>query len=194
MATKKKTAKNKKTRTRALVVKDTDAAEIGRLYCKARQSMVDSVSALLECGQRLAAKKKTLGHGNWLAWVENNADILGFSSIRTADRLMRAAAKTKLDASVQYDELSATQVCREIWGHVTGSAATIEHRAKVAAAAKAAGVTDAPTDKYRILYADPPWDYGIHAQPDYQTEIRLGTMVYTRSLITRPSSVIITRL
>ncbi len=36
----------------------------------------------------------------------------------------------------------------------------------------AGGVTAAPSDKYRIVYADPPWDYGAHAQPDYQTEQR----------------------
>jgi hypothetical protein len=30
----------------------------------------------------------------------------------------------------------------------------------------------AAKEKYRIVYADPPWDYGAHAQPDYQTEQR----------------------
>jgi N6-adenosine-specific RNA methylase IME4 len=54
----------------------------------------------------------------------------------------------------------------------TGSAATKRHRARVARIAAAKGVTDAPTNKYRIIYADPPWDYGAHAQPDYQTEQR----------------------
>lgn len=54
----------------------------------------------------------------------------------------------------------------------TGSAATKQRRAEVAATAAAGGVTDAPTQKYRIVYADPPWDYGAHAQPDYQTEQR----------------------
>ena len=52
---------------------------------------------------------------------------------------------------------------------VTGSDATKAHRAKTAAAAKAGGVTDVPKKKYRIVYADPPWDYAGHAQPDYQT-------------------------
>lgn len=54
----------------------------------------------------------------------------------------------------------------------TGSAAIKKRRKEVADAAAADGVTDAPTEKYRILYADPPWDYGAHAQPDYQTEQR----------------------
>jgi N6-adenosine-specific RNA methylase IME4 len=52
----------------------------------------------------------------------------------------------------------------------TGSAATKAHRAAIAKAKAAEGVTDAPTEKYRIVYADPAWDYGAHEQPDYQTE------------------------
>lgn len=54
----------------------------------------------------------------------------------------------------------------------TGSAATKAHRAAVAVHAAAEGVTPAPIDKYRIIYADPPWDYGVHLQPDYHTEQR----------------------
>jgi hypothetical protein len=54
----------------------------------------------------------------------------------------------------------------------TGSKATKQRRTEVAEAAAAEGVTDAPTEQYRIIYADPPWDYGAHAQPDYQTEQR----------------------
>jgi len=54
----------------------------------------------------------------------------------------------------------------------TGSKATKQRRADVAEAAAAEGVTDAPEDKYRIIYADPPWDYDAHAQPDYQTDAR----------------------
>lgn len=54
----------------------------------------------------------------------------------------------------------------------TGSEETEQRRAEVAEAAAAEGVTEEPAEKYRILYAGPPWDYGAHAQPDYQTEQR----------------------
>lgn len=49
-----------------------------------------------------------------------------------------------------------------------------EQREQVAEAAAAEGVTEEPDEviSYRILYADPPWDYGAHLQPDYQTEQR----------------------
>jgi hypothetical protein len=43
----------------------------------------------------------------------------------------------------------------------TGSDETEARRAAVAAAAAAEGVTLAPTGKYRIIYADPPWDDGF---------------------------------
>lgn len=54
----------------------------------------------------------------------------------------------------------------------TGSAATKAKRAAVAAKTSSKGVTKASGKKYRIIYADPPWDYGAHAQPDYHTEQR----------------------
>jgi N6-adenosine-specific RNA methylase IME4 len=41
----------------------------------------------------------------------------------------------------------------------TGSAVTKAHRAATGAKAAAGGVTDAPTDKYRVILADPPWRY-----------------------------------
>src|SRR5262252_9697461 len=44
-------------------------------------------------------------------------------------------------------------------------------RAAIAAAAAEEGVTEEPTNKYRIIYADPPWSYG-NTQPDYHTEQR----------------------
>jgi N6-adenosine-specific RNA methylase IME4 len=54
---------------------------------------------------------------------------------------------------------------------VTGSTKTIAHRTQIASAAIASGVTINPSDKYRIIYADPPWSYG-NTQPDYHTEQR----------------------
>jgi N6-adenosine-specific RNA methylase IME4 len=41
----------------------------------------------------------------------------------------------------------------------TERAATQERAADVAAAAEAEGTTPEPTEKYRIVYADPPWSY-----------------------------------
>jgi N6-adenosine-specific RNA methylase IME4/transposase-like protein len=54
----------------------------------------------------------------------------------------------------------------------TGSPETLARREAIAEAASAEGITSAPTEKYRIIYADPPWHYGAHLQPDYHTEQR----------------------
>jgi hypothetical protein len=54
---------------------------------------------------------------------------------------------------------------------VTGSAATKKRRAAIAAKAAAKGITELPSEKYRVVYADPPWSYA-NTQPDYHTEQR----------------------
>jgi hypothetical protein len=46
----------------------------------------------------------------------------------------------------------------------TNKPATKSRRASIAAAKSAKGVSQ-PDGKYRIIYADPPWDYGAHSQP-----------------------------
>ena len=61
---------------------DNDAIEIGELYQKAGRSLVDSVKYQIECGQRLTEKKATLKHGQWLAWLDSNLGVLGFSTRR----------------------------------------------------------------------------------------------------------------
>jgi hypothetical protein len=76
----------------ALIKPDKDAAEIGELFCNARGSLIDSVRFAIECGRRLIAKKAQLkeqfGHGSWLPWLADNADVLGFTTRQTASRLM----------------------------------------------------------------------------------------------------------
>jgi N6-adenosine-specific RNA methylase IME4 len=82
-----------------------------------------------------------------------------------------ASSKTRVASN---DAVSASNDATNVAAKpsATGGAKTKRHRADVAQAAAAEGVTEAPSGTYRILYADPPWDYGAHAQPDYQTEQR----------------------
>jgi hypothetical protein len=93
---------------------DRDAIEIGTLYHKARSSIIQSVQYCIEAGHKLIAKKDSLAHGEWLPWLANNADALGFENRSTATRLMNAA-KCCVDAS--FDETKAIQVSREIWAN-----------------------------------------------------------------------------
>jgi phage N-6-adenine-methyltransferase len=99
---------------------DTEAAAIGAMYADAKDSMVESVRLLLECGERLRRKKESLGHGNWLPWLTENERILGFGE-RTAQLLMLGAVNTKPASDLS--ERDAVQVSRQIWGH------THNHRA-----------------------------------------------------------------
>jgi hypothetical protein len=48
---------------------------IGELYRDARTSMAESVRHLVEAGHRLIAKKAEVDHGQWLPWLEANADV-----------------------------------------------------------------------------------------------------------------------
>jgi hypothetical protein len=75
---------------------DKDAIQIGELYQKARLSLVESVRFAIACGQRLKAKQDSLPHGAWLPWLRDNAEVLGFDTPRTAQRLMALAANTTL--------------------------------------------------------------------------------------------------
>jgi phage N-6-adenine-methyltransferase len=105
---------------------DPDAREIGELYRLGRQSMADSVRHMVEAGRRLLEKKESVGHGNWLPWLEANKEVLGFENRRTASRLMEAA--TKWDVNAPFDEAEARRLNRTIWGNaVRGTAGTGEN-------------------------------------------------------------------
>jgi ParB family chromosome partitioning protein len=93
---------------------DKDAIEIGKWYSKI--GVVENVKAAIECGTRLKLKKDVLDHGEWLPWLEVNADVLGFGE-RTA-RLLMSAAKRKLTADLGEEE--ARHILREIWGNKDG--------------------------------------------------------------------------
>jgi hypothetical protein len=94
---------------------DADAAEIGRLYALARTSLVDSMRYAIDCGHKLDAKKKSVKHGEWMPWLADNEDILGFSTDRTAQRLIRLAANPTLASDLR--EATAASVSRKLWGH-----------------------------------------------------------------------------
>jgi N6-adenosine-specific RNA methylase IME4 len=94
---------------------DKDAAAIGELYRKARGSLIESVRYAHACGERLIAKKATLGHGQWLPWLAANADVLGFESRFTSAKLMRLAENVPLTAHL--DEAGALAISHQLWGN-----------------------------------------------------------------------------
>jgi Protein of unknown function (DUF3102) len=97
----------------------SEASEIGRLYRQAKSSFVNSVKALIECGERLKAQKDKLSHGEWLPWLQANESELGFTD-RTARMLMDAASRpfsTKRKLASDLTEVEALDISRQIWGH-----------------------------------------------------------------------------
>jgi hypothetical protein len=99
---------------------DQDASEIGELYATARSDMVNSMRMLIEAGRRLKVKKASLLHGQWLPWLETNADALGFGDIvNTPQRLMKAAEKADSSLTTNLTADTARALSREIWGNTT---------------------------------------------------------------------------
>ena len=98
---------------------DKDAVEIGKLYKHVRLNLIASVRCSIECGQRLAAKKATLKHGEWLPWLEANRASLGFGE-SAAKMMMRTAANRQPAADLDDDE--ALEISREMWGHEEATA------------------------------------------------------------------------
>ena len=77
--------------------------------------MVESMTYLVEAGNRLIAKKDSLARGEWLPWLETNAEVLGFESRRTASRLMAAALQWGVNAP--FEENEALRLNRVVWGN-----------------------------------------------------------------------------
>src|SRR5215471_14957599 len=109
----------------ALVLRNEDpvAFTIGDLLRRGRSCMADSVRYLLEAGQHLLNKKASLGRGEWMPWLEANADILDMDITCTPQRLMKAAARFGVNA--EFDDQKAIEISRTIWGYnVRGTGGT----------------------------------------------------------------------
>jgi hypothetical protein len=97
-----------------VIARDADAVDIGDLYRKARRSLAVSVRYAIQCGRRLRAKKDSLDHGQWLPWLRDNAEVLGFEHRTTATRLMKLANGAPAH---HLDEATALAISRQLWGH-----------------------------------------------------------------------------
>lgn len=86
---------------------------IGRLYTRVRAGIVESMTMVVEIGQRLRKQKTSLKHGEWLPWLEKHEKELGFGE-RTATAMMKAA---KSAVTADLTEAQATEISRLIWGN-----------------------------------------------------------------------------
>lgn len=92
------------------------AGQIGQLYRSAYRSHVDSVRQLIEAGRQLIAHKEAIAHGDWMLWLKQHQDALGFSD-RVAQMLMAGARKWDSKLASGLTEEQAVTISREIWGH-----------------------------------------------------------------------------
>jgi hypothetical protein len=77
--------------------RDRDAVAIGELYRSAEQSVIQTAPKWLACGHRLKDKKRATPRGQWLPWLEVNADLLGFGE-DAAQRMIKMAGKYRVNA------------------------------------------------------------------------------------------------
>jgi N6-adenosine-specific RNA methylase IME4 len=145
------------------------------------------LGAIFTCGRALVEAKSALPHGEFLKLFEGE-NRLPFAEL-TAQRLMQIVHNQRLvnpslmthlpphwatlwklarldDAT--FDLLIERGVIRQ---DMT-STDLMEALRELKGGSNRALFMRAPTGKYRIIYADPPWSYGAHAQPDYHTEQR----------------------
>lgn len=94
---------------------DKDAVAIGKLYDRARKSMVDSVKDIIEAGRQLTSKKLEVGHGEWLPWLKRNAETLGFRD-RTANAMMKGAQDNP-QLTADLTETDAAKINKSIWSN-----------------------------------------------------------------------------
>lgn len=88
-----------KTAARILVLgkvrpSDTIPVRINKLHQLAQQSATEAIDHAIAAGELLIETKKSVGHGSWLSWIQENVEF----SERTARNYMRVArAFTKLE-------------------------------------------------------------------------------------------------
>ncbi len=86
------------------------ADAINEAHRLAQESAETAIEYAIRCGRLLTEKKKTLGHGEWMSWVDRNCEF----SERQARRYMQAA-KRSLTSDLSHNEKLA--LGREIWGN-----------------------------------------------------------------------------
>lgn len=92
---------------------DKIAIAIGNEYRKAKGSMIDNVKHLLEVGRMLIEKKESLDHGQWIPWLDENRDVLGFT-VNVANGIVK---ETKANCGLTHNltEVEAARINRKMW-------------------------------------------------------------------------------
>jgi len=98
---------------------NTEAYQINALFLRAKGSMIDGLKYYMECGIKLKAHKDSMPHGQWIPWLEENEEVLGFGE-RTAQLLLKAANRyPKLTSDLKGSE--ALKISQDLWGNAVGT-------------------------------------------------------------------------
>lgn len=97
-----------------------------------------------------------------------NATPLDTVAALAATEEVKAAAEKKNAQLAKLDP----ETRKAVEEKVAQGVAVTEAKRQVISKNKVKKQLSGPPGKFRIIYADPPWDYGAHQQPDYHTEQR----------------------
>jgi DUF3102 family protein len=128
---------------------DKDATAIGKAYKRGKV-------AYIQAGKMLAAKKKSLGYGEWLPWLKANAKVLGFGDW-TAQRLIRLAQNPSWDMEkVWGNDIKKAKAAKAATGPSLATSEGKEVDNPYAIEAPAGGVSaheDGPADPVDVVTA-----------------------------------------
>jgi N6-adenosine-specific RNA methylase IME4 len=131
------------------------AAEIRWHEGQARRRLGEAIEHFVQAGGRLVVAKGQVPHGAWLPWVARQFPDWGERYVRQLMELARlVAANRQLTADLPADPVRAIRLIK-VWlaGSGPGGAAWPPPSAE---AVEAFGL---PRNDYRIVLADPPWQY-----------------------------------
>ena len=134
---------------------DALAEQIRWHEAQARSCLRQSIEHFVEAGTGLTAAKAQLPHGGWLPWTERQFPRWGDRYVRQLMELARLVrANRQLTADLPADPVRAIRLIKAwLMGNGPGGAAW---PAPSAAAVEAFGL---PRNDYRLILADPPWQY-----------------------------------
>jgi N6-adenosine-specific RNA methylase IME4 len=122
---------------------------INQLHAEIGGYLKVTLEKAIEIGSLLSEQKAELFHGDWIPWVEANLNF----DVRTAQRYIKVSRKAP---ELKYDSVS----------YLTEAYTRLSRRDEILDRQRQArelseGNEDFPDGdkKYRVLYADPPWDY-----------------------------------
>ena len=131
---------------------DSLADEIRRELSAAEADWHSAVGHAIRAGELLIEAKRQVAHGEWLLWLETNCPL----SDREAQNYMRLARNPQRVADLPS--------IREAVALLSAGSVSDDRRER---RQRPPAVDGNATGTYRVIYADPPWQYGSSGLDQY---------------------------